>query len=43
MLMALPPVILLPISYFACKEKIGWPASLGTVLAAAGVAVLFLA
>lgn len=42
-LMALPPVIILPISYFAFKEKIGWQAVLGTVLAIAGVAVLFLA
>lgn len=41
--MALPPVIILPISYFAYKEKIGWQAILRTVLAAAGVAVLFLA
>ena len=42
-LMALPPVIILPISYFVLKEKIGWQAILGTVLAIAGVAVLFLA
>lgn len=42
-LMALPPVILLPISYFAYKEKIGWQAILGTFLAITGVAVLFLA
>ena len=42
-LMALPPVIILPISYFALKEKIGWQAILGTLLAIAGVAVLFLA
>ncbi|RPJ27010.1 MAG: DMT family transporter [Chloroflexi bacterium] len=42
-LMALPPVIILPISYFLFKEKIGWQAILGTVLAIAGVAVLFLA
>jgi drug/metabolite transporter (DMT)-like permease len=39
MLMALPPVIILPISYFVFKEKIGWQ----TILAIAGVAVLFLA
>jgi drug/metabolite transporter (DMT)-like permease len=43
MLMALPPVILLPISYFAYKEKVGWQAILGTFLAITGVAVLFLA
>jgi drug/metabolite transporter (DMT)-like permease len=42
-LMALPPVIILPISYFVFKEKIGWQAILGTVLAIAGVAILFLA
>lgn len=42
-LMALPPVIILPISYFAFKEKIGWQAILGTMLAIAGVAILFLA
>jgi drug/metabolite transporter (DMT)-like permease len=42
-LMALPPVIILPISYFAFKEKIGWQAVVGTILAIAGVAVLFLA
>ena len=41
-LMALPPVIILPISYFAFKEKVGWQAVLGTGLAIAGVAVLFL-
>ena len=43
MLMALPPVIILPISYFVFKERIGWQAILGTLLAIAGVAVLFLA
>ena len=42
-LMALTPVILLPISYFVFKERIGWQAVLGTALAIAGVAVLFLA
>jgi len=41
--MALPPVILLPVSYFAFKEKIGWQAVAGTFLAILGVAVLFLA
>jgi drug/metabolite transporter (DMT)-like permease len=41
-LMALPPVILLPISYFVFKEKIGWQAVAGTILAIAGVAILFL-
>jgi drug/metabolite transporter (DMT)-like permease len=42
-LMALPPVIVLPISYFVFKEKVGWQAVFGTILAIAGVAVLFLA
>jgi len=42
-LMALPPVIVLPISYFAFKEKFGWQAVVGTILAIAGVAILFLA
>jgi drug/metabolite transporter (DMT)-like permease len=42
-LMALTPVIILPISYFVYKEKVGWQAILGTVLAIAGVAILFLA
>ena len=41
-LMALPPVIILPISYFVYKERIGWQALVGTILAIAGVAVLFL-
>jgi drug/metabolite transporter (DMT)-like permease len=42
-LMALPPVIILPFSYFVFKEKIGWQAVVGTVLSIAGVAILFLA
>ena len=42
-LMALPPVIVLPISYFVFKEKVGWQAIVGTILAILGVAVLFLA
>lgn len=41
-LMALPPVIVLPISYFVFKEKIGWQAVAGTALAIIGVAILFL-
>jgi drug/metabolite transporter (DMT)-like permease len=42
-LMALTPVILLPISAFVFREKIGWQAIVGTILAIAGVGVLFLA
>jgi drug/metabolite transporter (DMT)-like permease len=42
-LMALPPVVVLPISYFVFKEKVGWQGVAGTVLAIVGVAVLFLA
>ena len=43
MLMALPPVIILPVSYFIFKEKVGWQAIAGTILAIIGVAILFLA
>jgi drug/metabolite transporter (DMT)-like permease len=41
-LMALPPVVVLPISYFIFKEKVGWQAVAGTILAIFGVAILFL-
>lgn len=41
-LMALPPVIILPVSYYVFKEQIGWQAVAGTLLAIAGVAILFL-
>jgi len=41
-LMALPPVILLPIGYFFFKERFGWRAVTGTLLAVAGVGILFL-
>lgn len=41
-LMALPPVFLLPISYFVFKERFGWQAILGTLIAMCGVALLFL-
>jgi drug/metabolite transporter (DMT)-like permease len=40
--MAPPPVIISPISYFVFREKIGWQAVVGTMLAIAGVAILFL-
>jgi drug/metabolite transporter (DMT)-like permease len=41
-LTSLPPVFLLPISYFVFGERFGWQAVLGTLLAIAGVALLFL-
>jgi drug/metabolite transporter (DMT)-like permease len=41
--MTLPPVIILPISHFVFKERIGWQAIVWTLLAITGVAVLFLA
>lgn len=41
-LMALPPVFMLPVSYFVFKERFGWQAVAGTLLAIAGVALLFL-
>lgn len=41
-LTSLPPVFLLPISYFVFKERFGWGAILGTLLAMAGVTALFL-
>lgn len=41
-LMALPPVFLLPISYFFFNERFGWGAIIGTFIAITGVAILFL-
>ncbi len=41
-LMALPPVFLLPISYFVFKERFGWQTVAGTIVAMIGVGVLFL-
>ena len=41
-LVALPPVILLPIGYFVFKERFGWGAVVGTLIAIAGVALIFL-
>ncbi len=41
-LMALPPVLLLPISFVVFKERYSWGAVVGTLLAIAGVALLFL-
>ena len=39
-LMALPPVFMLPISYFFFHERFGWQAVVGTLLAISGVAIL---
>ncbi len=41
-LTSLPPIFLLPMSYFFFKEKFGWGSIAGTFLAMAGVALLFL-
>jgi drug/metabolite transporter (DMT)-like permease len=41
-LMALPPVFLLPLSYFIFKERFGWQTVAGTIVAMVGVALLFL-
>ncbi len=41
-LMALPPIFLLPVSYFYFQERFGAGAVAGTLLALSGVAILFL-
>lgn len=41
-LMALPPVIILPVSYFFFKERLGWQAFAGTAVTIVGVALLFM-
>lgn len=41
-LTSLTPIFLLPISYFLFKERFGWGAVAGTLVAMAGVAALFL-
>ena len=41
-LMALPPVFLLPITHYVFKERIGWRAISGTLVAVTGVVVLLL-
>jgi drug/metabolite transporter (DMT)-like permease len=40
-IIALPPIFLLPVSYFILKEKISWQAVTGTLMAIAGVGLLF--
>lgn len=42
-LMALPPIFLLPITYWIFKERHSWRTIVGTVLAVVGVAIIFLA
>jgi drug/metabolite transporter (DMT)-like permease len=42
-LIALPPVFLLPVEWWIFKKPFDWGAVLGTLLAIAGVALLFLA
>lgn len=42
-LMALPPVFLLPVGYLVFKERFGWQAVLGTLVAIFGVGLIFLA
>jgi drug/metabolite transporter (DMT)-like permease len=41
-LMALPPVILLPVGYYLFHERFGWQSIAGTLVAIAGVAMLFM-
>ena len=41
-LSSLAPIFLLPISYIVFKERFGWRAISGTIIALAGVALLFL-
>lgn len=41
-LMSFPPIILLPVAHFQFKEHISWRAVVGTALAIAGTAVIFL-
>jgi drug/metabolite transporter (DMT)-like permease len=41
-LMALPPVLVLPLSHWVFKEEISWQAVAGTAVAIGGVALLFL-
>jgi drug/metabolite transporter (DMT)-like permease len=41
-LSSLAPIFLLPISHIVFKERFGWTAISGTIMALAGVALLFL-
>jgi drug/metabolite transporter (DMT)-like permease len=42
-LMALPPIFLLPLTHWIFKENHSWRTKIGTVLAVAGVAIIFFA
>jgi drug/metabolite transporter (DMT)-like permease len=41
-LMSLQPIFMIPIGYFFFKEKVGWKATLGTLITIIGVAIIFL-
>ena len=41
-LMALPPIFLIPIEHFFFKERVSWRSVLGTIVALGGVGILFL-
>ncbi len=41
-LTSLAPIFMLPVAHFLFKERLGWQAVAGTLLAMAGVAILFL-
>lgn len=41
-LMTTSPIMMLPLTYFIYKEKLGWKAIIGAFIAVAGVSVLFL-
>jgi drug/metabolite transporter (DMT)-like permease len=41
-LTSITPIILLPVGYFIFKERFGWGAVIGTIIAITGVALLFL-
>lgn len=41
-IMAITPILMLPIAHFAFKEKLTWKPIIGTVVAVFGIAILFL-
>ena len=41
-IMAIPPILMLPLVRFVYREKLRWPAIIGACIAVAGVVVLFL-